>query len=235
MVLNLATTTLMATTLLKIGLTGGIASGKSTVSKLFADLGVEIIDADEIAHRLVEPGQPALQEIITAFGQDLLDSKGQLNRPQLRTQVFNSPTQRRQLEAILHPRIRQEMMERIAQFDKKYGEKITTKFTTQPIYYIILVIPLLLETQQQDLVDRILVIDCPVEIQRQRLKNRSGFNDSEIDQILATQASRQARVAIAHDIIENNNNTELTELTQQVVKLHQKYLILNGVQNPFWQ
>jgi len=233
MVLNLATTTLMATTLLKIGLTGGIASGKSTVSKLFADLGVEIIDADEIAHWLVEPGQPALQEIITVFGQDLLDSKGQLNRPQLRTQVFNSPTHRRQLEAILHPRIRQAMIERVAQFDKKYGEKITTKFTTQPIYYIILVIPLLLETQQQDLVDRILVIDCPVEIQRQRLKNRNNFNDTQIDQILAAQASRQARVAIAHDIIENNNNTELTELTQQVVKLHQKYLILNGVQNPF--
>ncbi len=223
----------MATTLLKIGLTGGIASGKSTVSKLFADLGVEIIDADDIAHRLVEPGQPALQEIITAFGQDLLDTKGQLNRPQLRTQVFNSPTRRRQLEAILHPSIRQTMIERVAEFDNKYCEKITTKFTTQPIYYIILVIPLLLETQQQDLVDRILVTDCPVEIQRQRLKNRSGFNDSEIDQILATQASRQARVAIAHDIIENNNNTELTELTQQVVKLHQKYLILNGVQNPF--
>ncbi len=220
---------------LKIGLTGGIASGKSTVSKLFANLGVEIIDADVLAHQLVEPGQPALPEIIAAFGQDLLDSTGQLNRPQLRTQVFNSPTRRRQLEAILHPRIRQAMIERVAEFYNKKCGKITIKSTTQPIYYIILVIPLLLETQQQDLVDRILVIDCPVEIQRQRLKNRNNFNELQIDQILATQASRQARLAIAHEVIENNNNTELTELTQQVNQLHQKYLILNGVQNTFWQ
>lgn len=197
---------------LKIGLTGGIASGKTTVSQKFADLGIPIIDADIIAHALVQPGQPAFLEIIQAFSTDLIQPDGTLNRTKLRTQVFSNQQQRHQLEAILHPRIRQQMQQQVTQ---------------QQAPYCILSIPLLLETQQMDLVDRVLVVDCATELQRTRLKHRhNNLTPDQIDQILAAQATRPARLAIANDVIDNNS--DLNYLKQQVITLHNFYLTLTA-------
>lgn len=204
----------MVNPLLKIGLTGGIASGKSAVSRKFVGLGIHIIDADNIARALVQPGQPAFLEIIQVFGTDLIQPDGFLNRAKLRTQIFTNSQQRHQLETILHPRIRQEMQQQVTQ---------------QQAPYCILSIPLLLETQQMDLVDRVLVVDCATELQRTRLKRRhEALNDNltpaQIDQMLATQATRPARLAIANDVIDNNS--DLNYLKQQVITLHNFYLTL---------
>jgi dephospho-CoA kinase len=195
----------------KVGLTGGIASGKTTVSKLFAQLGVPIIDADIIAHALVQPGQPALTEIIEAYGTEIINPEGGLDRAKLRERVFSDASQRLRLEGILHPRIRQAMLEQVAQ---------------QRYPYCILSIPLLVETQQWDLVDSILVVDCLEELQRTRLRRRSQLTDAEIDQILEAQVSRPARLAISHNIIENNDGLDQLEL--QVKALHLRYLTMNN-------
>ena len=197
----------MAKKTLKIGLTGGIASGKTTVANFFAQLGVPIIDTDVIAHQLVKPGQPVLQQIIDIFGKKMRLPDGQLNRARLRQQVFAEPKQRERLEQILHPLIRVEMLAQAAQ--------ITT-------FYCLCCIPLLVETQQQNLVDRVLVIDCSRKKQRQRLKKRNQLSDLEIDQILAAQTNRDSRLAIAHDVIYNNH--DLKNLQQQVLGLHEFYL-----------
>jgi dephospho-CoA kinase len=200
----------MVNPLLKIGLTGGIASGKSAVSRKFVGLGIHIIDADNIARALVQPGQPAFLEIIQVFGTDLIQPDGFLNRAKLRTQIFTNSQQRHQLETILHPRIRQEMQQQVTQ---------------QQAPYCILSIPLLLETQQMDLVDRVLVVDCTTELQRTRLQHRhNSLTPDQIDQILATQATRPARLAIANDVIDNNS--DLNYLKQQVITLHNFYLTL---------
>lgn len=197
----------MAKKTLKIGLTGGIAGGKTTAANFFAQLGVPIIDTDVIAHQLVKPGQPALQQIIDVFGEDMRLPDGQLNRVRLRQQVFAEPKQRERLEQILHPLIRAEMLAQAAQ--------ITT-------FYCLCCIPLLVETQQQNLVNRVLVIDCSEKKQRQQLKKRSRLTDLEIDQILAAQTSQASRLAIAHDVI--YNDSDLKSLQQQVLSLHQFYL-----------
>lgn len=195
---------------LKIGLTGGIASGKTTVSRLFASLGVPIIDADTIAHALVQPGQPALLDIIQTFGTDFMQPDGTLNRAKLRTLIINNSQLRHQLEAILHPRIRQQMQEQAIQL-------------TTP--YCILSIPLLLETRQMDLVDRVLVIDCTTDLQCTRLKQRNHeLTPDQIDQLLAIQATRTARLAIANDVIDNNK--DLNHLKPQVITWHHYYLTL---------
>lgn len=191
---------------LRIGLTGGIAGGKTTVSNQFAQLGVPIIDADIIAHQLVKPDQPAFKLILQAFGPEMLQNDGTLNRAKLRQQIFADSEQRQRLEAILHPRIRQMMLDQVAQLRDPY---------------CLLSIPLLLETQQLDLVDRVLVVDCPPKLQRQRLLNRDGFSTAEIEQILAAQANRKARLAIANDVI--YNDSDLDNLQKQVLALHQWY------------
>jgi dephospho-CoA kinase len=191
---------------LKIGLTGAIASGKTTVSQLFAKLGVPIIDADVIAHQLVEPGQQALNEIRKVFGPEMIDHDNKLNRAKLRQQIFADTKKRQQLEAILHPRIKKIMQTKAAQ-------------TEGP--YCILSIPLLVETQQIDLVDRILVVDCSPELQRQRLLKRDKLSSEEIERIINAQASREARLAIADDVIYNNSNLE--NLQKQVLSLHKIY------------
>lgn len=193
----------------KIGLTGGIASGKTTVSDQFAKLQVPVIDADIIAHQLVQPGQPALETLKEVFGQQIINLDGQLNREKLRNQVFNNVAARKKLEAILHPRIRTLML--------KQAQQVT-------FHYCILSIPLLLETQQMEMVDRILVVDCDIELQRRRLSQRSGFSETEIDNMLAAQVQRHERLAIADDVI--HNDKERDYLIQQVVKLHQIYLQL---------
>ncbi len=199
----------MPQTIFKIGLTGGIASGKTTVTKIFAQHGVPIIDADIIAHALVQPGQPALTEIIDAYGTDIIQPEGGLDRAKLRQRVFSDPSQRHRLEAILHPRIRQTMLEQVTQ---------------QQYPYCILSIPLLVETRQWDLVDRILVIDCVEELQRQRLRQRSHLTVEQIDQILAAQVSREIRLAIGHDILENNGDFD--QLETKIKALHLRYLTM---------
>jgi dephospho-CoA kinase len=191
---------------LTVGLTGGIASGKSFITQMFSALGVPIVDADEWAHTLVKPGQIGLQQIVALFGETVLNESGELNRAHLRHVVFSDPIARQQLEAILHPLIWQAMQSQVAVLQTPY---------------CILSIPLLLETQQYRQVNRILVVDCPTILQRQRLTARNGFQESEIDKILAAQATREARRAIADEIIDNSQDMPYAQ--QQVAMLHNFY------------
>jgi len=195
--------------MLTIGLTGGIGSGKSATAKLFAELGVPVIDTDIIAREVAAPGQPALVEIVQLFGPGILNSDGQLNRPALRRVIFADAAKRRQLETILHPRIQTEMLRQAAAL-------------TAP--YCIFVIPLLLEAKQQHLVNRILVIDCDDSTRRQRLKIRDQMSDAEIDHVFAAQISREERLTAADEIIDNNSNLE--QLRAQVNQLHRHYIKL---------
>jgi len=190
-----------------IGLTGGIASGKTTVSDLFAQQGITIIDADVIGHQLVQPQQAALLRIVEVFGEEMLTKTGELDRAALRRKVFNDKGQRQQLEAILHPLIRQTMHQQAEQI-------------TEP--YCIFSIPLLVETQQHKNVARVLVVACDIATQRQRLIQRNGFNEVEINAILNAQASSQQRLAVADDVIKNDKDK--AHLMTQVEQLHQYYL-----------
>jgi len=196
---------------LVIGLTGGIGSGKSTCAALFSKLGVPIIDADELAHALVAPGEPALAEIITAFGPEYLAADGQLDRRRLRQQVFAEPASRRRLEAILHPLIR-------------FNIKELVNSVQAP--YCIVSIPLLLETGQTDLVNRILVIDIPEALQLSRTAARDRLAMGEIRPVLESQANRSERLAAADDVISNAGSQD--ELAEKIQTLHKKYLSLSA-------
>lgn len=189
-----------------IGLTGGIASGKTTVSDEFANLGAPIIDADVIAHQIVEPGKPALQQIVEAFGKNILQGDGSLNRTALRQIVFADVSARKRLEGITHPVIGSEMQNQL--------NSVTTP-------YCILSIPLLVEGSGRGRADRILVVDCSVELQRKRLAMRDGSDETEIERILAAQATREKRLSFADDIINNNGNLE--HLKRQIGDLHTVY------------
>lgn len=195
--------------MLIIGLTGGIGSGKSTVANMFADLGIPVIDMDIIARQVVAPGQPALQQIINTFGNNLLDQDGQLDRQQLRQIIFNSAEKRHQLEAILHPIIREATERQLAKLEAPY---------------CIVVIPLLLESNQRSLVHRILVVDAPESLQISRTIQRDGISAKQVEKILATQLDRSNRLTEADDII--NNSGELQALRVQVDKLDQAYRAL---------
>ncbi len=192
---------------LKIGLTGGIGSGKTAVSDLFAELGADVIDTDLLSRELVQPGQPALDEIVATFGREILDPNGRLDRHALRSKVFTDATLRKKLEAILHPKIREEMLARAAR-------------SAAP--YVVFVIPLLVETGQQDLVDRVLLVDVPEALQRERVAQRDGLSTEQIDQILAAQADRVTRLSHADDIICNDRDRDA--LVKAVAELHRKYL-----------
>jgi dephospho-CoA kinase len=192
-----------------VGLTGGIASGKSAASAHFEHLGAPVIDTDLLSRELVEPGQPALDEIVALFGEDVLDDTGRLDRARLRRQVFAEPGLRKQLEAILHPRIRTEMLRRAAAADYDY---------------VVLVIPLLFETGQQTLVDRVLLIDVPAAVQRARAMARDGVDAGQIDAILDAQVDRETRRQLADDIIDNDG--QLESLLAEVERLHPLYLEL---------
>lgn len=197
--------------MLVVGLTGGAGSGKSTVAARFAALGAPVIDADEVARALVEPGSPALAEIVAAFGAGILDPRGALDRAGLRRRVLDDPDLRRRLEAILHPRIRAEIRRRLAGLVAPY---------------CLLVIPLLLESGREHYpVQRILVVDCPEALQRSRLQARSGWTDAEIDAMIAAQATRAQRLAAADDVILNDGG--LDALEREVEVLHRRYLALS--------
>lgn len=197
--------------MLVIGLTGGIASGKSIASRFFQSQGIHIIDTDIIARELVEPGQPALRQIVDIFGAGILDNSGRLNRAKLRDIVFNDQDSRRKLEAILHPLITTTMRDRLKTIDGPY---------------CVLVIPLLVETGQASMVDRVLVVDTDIDQQIQRLRQRDGLDEPTIAAMLRAQATREQRLAIADDVI--TNNASLDDFDHQLRKLHQHYLQLAG-------
>jgi dephospho-CoA kinase len=194
----------------RIGLTGGIASGKSTVAKLFAALGVAVIDTDEIAREVVAPESPLLARIAGRFGTDILDGDGSLDRAALRTRVFADPSARADLEALTHPAILERMRAQSAAASGPYQ---------------ILAIPLLVEKNAAKEVDRVLVVDCDEAVQARRLQARDGTTLAEARAILAAQASRAARLAAADDVIVNDG--DLHRLRDQVEELHQRYVALS--------
>lgn len=196
-----------------VGLTGGIGSGKSTVSDLFIKLGICVVDADIAARVVVEPGKPALDEIGSHFGMEVIQPDGQLDRQKLRAKVFDDEAERKWLEALLHPLIR---------------DQIEAKLASAESHYAILASPLLLETNQHTLVDRILVVDLPEELQLKRALVRDASNEQQIKSIMAAQIDRQSRVARADDLISNEG--DLKSLEPKVLSLHQQYL--KQVQNP---
>jgi dephospho-CoA kinase len=194
---------------LRIGLTGGIGSGKTEVSRYFGTLGVPVIDTDIIARELVTRGQPALVEIAAEFGSGILDAQGDLDRAKLRRTVFSDPDRRRQLENILHPRIRDRAFALAEQCDAAY---------------CIIVIPLLVESGQDYPLDRILVVDVPTEAQYRRVARRDGLSREQIASILAAQADRAIRLRAADDVVVNDG--DIDALHRKIDALHQRYLKL---------
>ena len=195
--------------MLVIGLTGGIGSGKSTVCDLFAKFDVPIIDADNIAHELTEPGQPALEEIRKTFGDDIFTNRV-LDRAKLRQSVFSDQKKRLELESILHPLVLVEIHNRV--------EKIQAP-------YCIVCIPLLLETDMTENIDRILVVDSPEQDQIRRVQERSQLSEHEVRNIMSAQFGREQRLAAANDII--LNDADIAHLEKQVTELHARYLELS--------
>lgn len=193
---------------LVVGVTGGIGSGKTTVAKLFETLGAGLVDTDEIAHELTRPGQPAVEQIRKQFGQDYLDADGALNRARMRALVFSDAQARARLEAILHPLIRAAAQVRV---------------DSSPAAYVLLIVPLLVETgSYRGQLRRILVIDCDEELQVTRVMRRGGLSEQQARAIIASQATREQRLAAADDVITNNEG--LAELAEQVRWLHARYL-----------
>lgn len=193
-----------------IGLTGGIGSGKSAASDHLESLGINIVDTDIVARLVVAPNTPALQQISDHFGSTVLLDDGNLDRAQLRNIIFQDPAQKTWLEALLHPIIRQETLRQLNQSNSPYT---------------VLVSPLLLETNQHELCDRVLVIDVPEEIQVQRASHRDNNDTAQIKRIIASQIHRDKRLALADDIIDNSQ--DLAQLQENIAKLHQQYLTLS--------
>lgn len=194
---------------LRIGLTGGIASGKTVVSDMFAELGVPVIDTDLIARQVVEPGQPALTDIVRHFGSGVLAADGGLDRRRMRERVFDDTESRLALESIVHPRIRAETLRQMTQAGGPYQ---------------IIVVPLLVESGFAALVDRVLVVDCPPEVQRERLLARDGVTADTAAAMMRAQTDRDTRLAAADDVIDNSGS--LADTRRRVRRLHQRYLSL---------
>ncbi len=192
---------------LVIGLTGGIGSGKTAVSDLFAEKGIAVIDADVIAREVVEPGQPALEAIKDKFGSDILLEDGSLDRRQLRDVVFNSPDMKAWLNNLLHPAIRQAMIEQTKNAQSAY---------------CILSVPLLVENGLNSMVKRVLVVDVDEDTQVQRTCARDEQSEDQVKKIMSAQATRSQRLALADDVIDNSGNKD--SLVAQVDKLHNFYL-----------
>lgn len=195
--------------ILKIGLTGGIGSGKSTVCEYFNKLGVPVIDADKIAYELVQPDKPAYIKIIELLGKQYIKDDGKLDRKKIRDYVFSDTGIKKQLEEIIHPLVFEEIEKNIALLDYPY---------------CIICIPLLVETNSQNTVDRILVVDIPEEIQLDRASTRDDTEKSEIIKIINSQEKRSKRLEVADEIIKNDGNKE--KLREQVADLHKIYMKL---------
>jgi len=190
----------------RVALTGGIASGKSTVADMFAHLGVPVIDTDIIAREVVQPGQPALDEIRERFGDEVIDATGKLDRTAMRKRIFSDERARLDLEAILHPRI---------------GAETRRQVDAAPGPYQLIVVPLLVGSPLVQFVDRVLVVDCDEELQVERLLARDAETVEQARRILSTQASREARLAIADDVISNDHG--LDETRRQVRELDETF------------
>ncbi|GAA4500196.1 dephospho-CoA kinase [Pseudaeromonas paramecii] len=193
-----------------VGLTGGIASGKSTVARVFAAQGIAVVDADDISRQVVAPGSSGLQGILEHFGQQMLTADGQLDRRRLRELIFSQPDERIWLEQWLHPRIETAMQE-------------ACLLATSP--YVILMVPLLLENGLERLVDRVLVVDVSEQTQRQRTQARDGVSPTQVEAILAAQLTRAARLARADDVLSNEDGS-LPQLEAEILRLHRQYLDL---------
>lgn len=192
-----------------IGLTGGIGSGKTTVSNLFARHGIEVVDADEVARQVVAPGKPLLKQLANTFGEDVLQADGSLNRARLRELAFTSNERKAQLNALMHPVIREQLLHQLA-------------VARSP--YVLLSAPLLLENNLDRYCQRVLVIDLPEASQKARTLARDQVSAAQIETIMASQCSRTERLQRADDVIDNSGSADL--LKDQVNRLHQKYLAI---------
>lgn len=195
--------------MMKIGLTGGIGSGKSTVARLFSDLGIDVIDADVIAREITEPGTDCFEAIANYFGEDVIANNGYLNRKKIKEIVFRDKTKKAWLEKLLHPAIRAEMKNQLNQVEGPY---------------CVLVIPLLVEAKAHEMVDHILVVDADEKDQIARIRARDDLSEAEAKLIIQSQAKREERLGHANDVIINNGSIE--NLKSQVTALNQKYLAL---------
>ncbi|GAA4853460.1 dephospho-CoA kinase [Luteimonas vadosa] len=196
-----------------VGLTGGVASGKSEVSRRFEALGVTVVDADLVAREVVAPGSDGLAEVVQVFGEGALDAQGALDRRAMRARVFGNERERRKLEAIIHPRVRRSMRSACA---------------AAPGAYAIAAIPLLAETGRGAYrwLHRVLVVDVPESVQRERLMRRDGIDRALADRMIAAQATRASRLELADDVLPNDGT--LADLATRVVELHTKYCVLAG-------
>ncbi len=194
-----------------VGLTGGIAAGKTTVSNLFAELGVPVIDTDIISRKLLEPGELAYDQVCNHFGDNITGSNDAIDRVKLRQIIFTIPDEKTWLETMLHPLI----------YQRSHDAILKHRLAS----YVLVVIPLLFEINFQALVDRILVVDCPPELQLERLLKRDHIDETLALKMLSQQLSNSARLARSHDIVDNSDNT--SDLESQVSALHQRYLQLS--------
>ena len=190
-----------------VGVTGGIGSGKSAATYIFQKLGVDVVDADEVARDVVKPNAPALNAIVESFGESILLSDGHLDRAKLRDIIFSDEESKQALNGIMFPAIRQELIRQLSEAKSSY---------------VILSAPLLLENKLQKYTNRILVIDVPVETQVERACKRDDVNEKQIRAIIASQITRELRVNEADDVLDNSH--DIDDLAEKVTELHQKYL-----------
>ncbi|MDN3701054.1 dephospho-CoA kinase [Vibrio artabrorum] len=196
-----------------IGLSGGIASGKTTVANLFNQhFNIDIVDADIVAREVVALGSEGLKQIVAHFGEEILLEDRTLNRSKLREVIFSEPNEKQWLNDLLHPMIR---------------DKINSDLSKVTSPYALLVAPLLVENQMQGMADRVLIVDVPTEVQIERTMSRDNVSREQVIAILKSQASREQRLAVANDVIENH--TKNHELLPQITDLHQKYVALSTI------
>ena len=193
---------------IKIGLTGGIASGKTTVSDFFKQFGTKVIDADVISHQVTKPDGTAFQEIISSFGSSVLDENGLIDRKKMRKIIFDDANKKEMLERIIHPKVREEMFNLASQSND---------------HYLIVSVPLLVETGMNEMMDRTLVVDCSEETQIERLMHRDKITLGEAKSILRNQTNRSTRLKAADDLIVNEKNVTLNELEKEVLELNKRY------------
>ncbi len=192
---------------MRIGLTGGIASGKSTLAEALRNLGIPVIDADLVSHALMQPGEPGYQACIEHFGREILDDQGRIDRAALRRRVFEDPPQRRWLEQMLHPMIRQRIERKIEELEQRQGHDM-----------LLLVVPLLFESGFDELVDVSVAIDCPAELQLQRLRLRDGLDAGLAQGMIEAQMTNSERLARANLIVRNDGSIPVPELAQKLLQ-----------------